>query len=730
MKFRTHSANGPRPLLWLACTALLSAPLARAQSAAIDSVSPGGIQMRMVNSKPVVGVDGVGIVEIGDTLSGPWTPFREAMPGMKLEAELPLTAGRRFIRIRRPDGRVEEAVSILKALPSTPPRFTEMTSTGFDGDSALITATLAPGQPDTQQVIPFFLNDKLIIFRDDGTAGDRVAGDGQFTGEAPVERDEVQRAITFLNGLPPGEPVVRGSVPRGAPLTSNVIPVSEAREILEGFAAGKPTRLPLPLGFSPTGLVPIDLPAPPDDRIRPITPCNQLPTWQKTLLITNVGVVEDPKRTFDPCTGRGTPMGPWTFGKLMTDMANTPVSGVSASDFARRWLRSWMFDQSINHDAVPKRTAMMAEILSKWETASGGAGRPLDMAKAPFRLLAIVNRLDLRGNVTYNGGITDPCDPPCNGGEGRFVFCFCDGEIDRDPGGYGNGGDIIIKPPVGVPAAGPGKEFIVIMEFCVPKNDCRSLLNYAQEWANLQCLPFGETYNAALQTITTQFAGLNAAPGRPNNSAINQVRTNENLLDPQGLWELREFKIFKSDSDAGHLRPVTVKQTPRGDVDGTVSLQNYITTTAPVPPAHLVPLEWPSTPGGANAPFLGGRAIMAPISLTSGSASWAVTGATAPNMVRHHFALNTCNGCHSTETGARFTHIGCRLPGQPAPLSEFLTGDGSGGAHVVTLPGAPAGTASFFDLRRREQDLVQFLLNPCGLSILGNGRALDTAAVH
>ena len=120
---------------------------------------------------------------------------------------------------------------------------------------------------------------------------------------------------------------------------------------------------------------------------------------------------------------------------------------------------------------------------------------------------------------------------------------------------------------------------------------------------------------------------------------------------------------------------------------------------------------------------------MMPISFASGSTAWATTGVTAPNMLRHNFALNTCNGCHSTETNTRFTHVGCRLPNQPAPLSQFLTGDGLGGPFLVNVPGSPAGVAGFFDLQRREQDLIQFLLTPCGLSIL-NSTSLDVAAVH
>lgn len=708
--------------LALAC---YSAAWAQPVPVAEDPVMQDGLEIRLKQGKPIVGVDGNGEVEVAADPAGPWKPFREALPGARLEAELPIDAEHRFVRIRRPDGRIGEVQSALNGLPPAQPRFVNISAGGFDGTKAIMRATLPPDEV-APPIVPFFIDKEVVIFRDDGTEGDAVAGDRNFTGKVPVDIKEVEKARDFLNGLPPAlvnQPVFTGRSVGGQGTDNTADTVRK----LDDFLAGRPIALPIPIGVAPSATTkPIVLPAP--GPLGGITPCNQLPTWQKTLLITDLSVVNDPVRSFDPCTGQGTPMGAWSFGKLMTDMANTPVSGISPSDFARRWLRSWVFDQSINNDPVPKRAAMLATILAKWEAVSGGPNAPLDMAKAPFRLLAIVNRLDLRGNVTYGGGKGDPCEPACNGGEGRFVFCFCDREIDGGSGGYGNGNPNGGGTAGGDPIpGGAGNEFLVIMEYCVPKNDCRSLHAYAQQWANLQCIPFGPVYNAALQNITDQFAGLNAAPGRPNNSALNQLRTNENLLN--ATWELREFAIFKNDSDAGHLRPVTVKQTPREDSDATAFLQNYITTTVPAPPSHKVPLEWNQVPGGPLAPFLGGRAVMMPISLTSGSNAWATTGFTAPNMVRHQFALNTCNGCHSTETNTRFTHVGCRLPNQQAPLSGFLVGDGAGGPLLVNVPGSPAGVAGFFDLQRREQDLIGFLLTPCGLSVL-NASSLDTAAVH
>src|SRR6185295_16783571 len=66
---------------------------------------------------------------------------------------------------------------------------------------------------------------------------------------------------------------------------------------------------------------------------------------------------------------------------------------------------------------------------------------------------------------------------------------------------------------------------------------------------------------------------------------------------------------------------------------------------------------------------------------------------------RHHFALNTCNGCHSSqETGVGFLQISPRFPGEEAILSGFLTG--------TTVPDPVTGAPrAFDDLGRRKLDL-------------------------
>ncbi len=431
--------------------------------------------------------------------------------------------------------------------------------------------------------------------------------------------------------------------------------------------------------------------------------------WNKSLMITDLSVVEDPARTFDPCTGVGTRMGAWTFGKLMADICNQPVTGIHPGDFARRWVRSWQKNQEINFETVHHREPeILAQVINDWEAASGGPDRPLDLSIAPFRLLAIVNRVDLRGNPGYgvvNGD--DPCNPSNVGGEGRFVFCLIPNAFSGGRGGS--------QPPSGYGGGGGGgntnnvcdaSQFTVIFEYGVPKRTCQEIKEYGTEWYNLSRMSFGPAFNSALQHITEQFTAAGADPSRkPNQSALSQLRANELLREP---WEMREWRIFSNDSDAGWLRQVTAKQTPAIAHNRQAIVAEYVLANAAEVQreTHVVPLQWRS-PGRSMVPFLGGSAPMA-----TEQFFWdgpAPAGSSLPGDLRHKFSLNTCNGCHAGETGTPFTHVFPRVPGQEARLSDFLTG-----ANMPKIDPADGRTQRWFsDLKRREDDLLRLITEPC-----------------
>jgi hypothetical protein len=402
---------------------------------------------------------------------------------------------------------------------------------------------------------------------------------------------------------------------------------------------------------------------------------------RRELMITDLSVVNDPTRTFDICNNTGNPNGAWTFKTLMTNMANQPFTGIDPAVFTENWLQSWNVNHTINTFPVPARTSIGALVLNSWPRIGG----KIDLNRAPFRLLAIVNRVDLRGNQVYGGG---------SAGEGRLVF----GVVNRNSGGGCS-----------------TTRFTVIFEYGVPISGCTNVKNYGQQWVNLGNIALGSAaFNPALQAITDQFTTANAAPNKPNRSALNQLRTNENALNP--LWELREFVLPGRTPVATMLNIVSTKNTPHHTHNNTALLASYINSGATNVPTTFM-----------GVPFLTGSNFN--FSVADG-AVWNAPGAINNN--RQKMSLNTCNGCHGGEARANgnpfvafppangpetsFVHVDVRLPAAQSRLSKFLLGTGN-----LTVPttfpkndpinGIPQ--RSFGDLLRRQQDLANLMNSTC-----------------
>lgn len=422
---------------------------------------------------------------------------------------------------------------------------------------------------------------------------------------------------------------------------------------------------------------------------------------QKTLMITDPAVVGDPLRTYDVQQCMGNPTGVWTFGALMRQLAS-PNPGAIATDaqvsaFVLHWLNSWLTDFTLNDDLVQRREIINNNIIEPWlhiSTLSGSPAGQLNMDLAPFQLVAIVNRMDLRGNSGY--GMS-------KAGEGRFIFKLvfpmtCDSGDDPNESSL----------------EGP---FLVILEYGINRNNCLSAKAFAQEWTALNTLSLGSAaYNDALEHITMQFTQCGTNTAKPNQSSLNQIRTNEDTFHLG--WQLREFEL----SDSGQLEPSTIQMEPGiryNGINTTVSVSDvnrlaaYINshTSSIEDNDYTVPELLAITPGTSTPTvgFLGARAF-------SGESPfpdryWDGTNSVGPGYVnsddaRHVFSLNTCTGCHSKETGTSFLHVA------GPSLSGFLTGI------TVTDPaGRPVGSPdirTFNDLLRRQTDLSNFIEHVCG----------------
>lgn len=410
--------------------------------------------------------------------------------------------------------------------------------------------------------------------------------------------------------------------------------------------------------------------------LNPVITCAVDPA--KSLFVTEVRVVDDCWRTtWGPCPAPPAALpatrGAWTFGKLVEGLAGS-TDPVRLNDFVRDWLAEWQTDQIVNGDLVPARPNIDSLIIDPWVQAGGGA-KILDMKKAPFRLLAIVYRPDLRSAPAGYG-------TPGSAGEARFVFGVVDA-LDPDNTAH---------------------EFTVILEYGLDApNGCSSVLDWAQRFANLSTLKFGDGYNAALESITQSFTAIGASPAKPNGSAINQVRSNEITLDFP--WELREFRLNPRAFPAP-LTQGTVAQTPDANHHGTTLISSFVNANeaAILAGTHTVPLTW------SGQPFLGGAA---PHSLDLGwdGPNPPPCGAITNPEARFGFSVNTCSGCHGTpDTGTFFYHVFPRLPGSPSSLSQFLTDT------AFSVTDVCGRSHTFGDISRRQVDLCRLLSTPCGIA--------------
>ncbi len=347
---------------------------------------------------------------------------------------------------------------------------------------------------------------------------------------------------------------------------------------------------------------------------------------ERELLITDLSVIEDPTRTIWQPDPRGDTSA-WTLGRLMQNMAGAQ----DVSDFVLSWLRTWETNQLVNGYSVAARPSIRALVIDPWRQASscptGNTPCALNFARAPFRLLAIVNRPDLRTFTESSGG---------NAGQGRFVF----GVLDP---------------------SGARLQFTVIFEYALLANQWQDVTGWATRWHDLGRDSFGENYNKELRKITDDFSGPGIADNRPNGSALLQLRTDEVALSTASprLWELREFNISAS---SGLLELVTVKRTPDISLNNTATLASYLNSDAD----NILR-------GRGNVPqqLVGGSAPN-PGSFQPSPQDFVWRAPGVPENVRHQFAMNTCNGCHLSETGTRFTHVKPRNGGVQTTLSDFL----------------------------------------------------------
>jgi len=645
----------------------------------VAQTNPATLQISGTGANVNILWNNAGTLQSAPSVGGPWAIYPGGV-AVSSSTMAPVSGSNLFFRVVN-NGVAGQPVPLLPTTLTSPLQVesasVQLLPPPVAGGNTRLVLTVAPvpDSPSSSNVITLLIDRALTLLRDDGQFPDVTANDGNFSAVININPSDIDAWNAEFSNLPANGQVSYVFSGRSIVATNSMQPFPKTN-----FLAGQ--AVVLVDNTVPNGV------------LKNVGPCNGSPNAYnpfKTETILDLSVVADPARTWDnhgPPTaggvgGVGTQMGPWSFGLLVSNIANTAVTGITPSDFVLRWLQSYLSDQTINGDTVPSATLIQSEFLSQWQSATAAEGGfppgAVDVAIAPFRLLAIVNRVDLRDNSTYGG--LEPA------GEARFVF-----------GGLGQSG----TPDL----------FTVILEYAVPLHGCDQVQAWGAQWAALNALPLpSAAFNNALQAITDQFskAGQNSAQ-LPNMSAIAQVRANDGLGTQEG-WESRQFNLDPS----GFLVESAVSATPADKYNHTTNLTAFIMSVPTpgkycnIPPFTAAPSI--SIPVMFNGkPFLGGYA---PSEGEFGMIWNAPFISVSTCCVRHILSLNTCNGCHSGETGNgaganEFTHVKPRNFGVQSSLSGFLTG-----TSVLDPSTCTSDIYYYSDLARRVQDLNSLVTCGC-----------------
>lgn len=533
-------------------------------------------------------------------------------------------------------------------------------------------------------------NGENIELRDDGRGYDKVAGDGVYTTKVFADVNEFRKQAIAMQAVMKKNGTNIQFFNREIANPQNCLRGSFDLDLLD---KNQPVSI-AGLTSDSNSLI---------DSVR-----------RNCIFITDLGVVEDPTRTWNPCTQTGNVDGPWTFKTIMKNLAKSTARQDDPSDsalsaFVMRFLSSWTNEQVINGDTVPVRPMIIDKVINPWLAKSEAAGAPpgqLDMRFAPYKLTSIVNRFDLRERAS---GIP--------AGEGRYTFCMIDSSCTD------------------------ALQATMVVEFGIQsKNACDSLQQWALRWYNLKDLTLGSPeYNAALQDITDRFS-LWGTASRDAKIALDAIRTNEIAFAPEDgsikRYEFREFKLLID--SVRRLSQVILEQIPRDKFNAQVENPDVTAMVTWINnnkkdiknDAYTVP----DSIGGQ--PFLGGHAQILgdPVGFPTGPYHWnGVETRRSPARIkntttRHVFSRNTCTGCHAGEIQTFFTHVDPVFFGTQATLSGFLTGTaGRGGAidfdgnpdndsMMVADAAARGGVGNtvrmFNDILRRAKDLKDFATTP------------------
>jgi hypothetical protein len=406
---------------------------------------------------------------------------------------------------------------------------------------------------------------------------------------------------------------------------------------------------------------------------------------ERELLITAPSVVDSPTAQYPEA---------WSFGGLIERL----VGKDDAPGCVREWLETWTKKQKVNSHDVAPRPAIVEKLIAPWQKRDGydpKSDKPWEpkLAHAPFRLLAIVNRIDLCAPAVA-GSMKEVQDSwKAHGREKEFnkLMLGAAGQATT-VGGYGFSGGPGGNVRQGTPkqggvieiqisearSAGEGRlvfgavddagqplegGFTVIFEYLLTASNTADVREWANRWHELGNYDVANHgYAVALEKLTRSFT-------HAKETQLGQLRTSEACFGKG-----REFRQFSFSSG---FTPAELSQTPAALFNGEPSpekraLAEFLHQQDPLIRSgiHQLPSSVPSR--RSSVAVLGGSAI---IPANSPGYYWD-PGPTVSRDARRTFSLNTCTGCHGGETAcADGLHIHPRAAGAEAVLSTFLNRD-------------------------------------------------------
>lgn len=375
---------------------------------------------------------------------------------------------------------------------------------------------------------------------------------------------------------------------------------------------------------------------------------------EKVLMIRDPTVVDSPDFDSDPPYAAATTP-EWGFASIIRkafERAGAPSGQVQT--FVDTW-----------------RMTLDDKVREYFEAAWKLHDPNFSLERAPVRLLAIANRIDL-GDLLPIGcekGTTEPCSV-CKS-EVHFVFAA-------------------------VPASNQPDDYLrLIVEFTLPCLSKREFKELAGGWASLQGLDWNgaaSPYHVRLKRI------LSYITARAQSA---RLRLNENSFS--GTWSIFQLS-FKQDG----LKPALLDQEPPR---GMAECHNAIDDLGKFVKAgnlDLIAASRYTLPDSLILPTDSINLVRHVLTLAPD-----VAPADHLDAVRFALSLNSCAGCHGVETRTKFHHLGMRLRWSRSCLSPFLTGvgdacgDNVSTGHVTIGPLSPANGCDVKLEKREFNDLLR-----------------------